>query len=684
VIYHRKTNDGIKSAKRRWGVTTTQTQKQVTEQQSRAVAEAAREQGWDRPSFAKELFLGRFRVDLIHPLAGPDEAQRAKGDAFLAKLETFLREHADPLQIERDAKIPDEVVKGLGDLGALGMKIPERYGGLGLTQVYYNRALALAGSWHSAISVLLSAHQSIGVPEPLRVAGTEEQKQRFLPRAASTAVSAFLLTEPDVGSDPARMSMSAVPTPDGKEYILNGTKLWTTNGVIAELLVVMAVVPKSEGHRGGITAFIVEADSPGISVLRRNAFMGLRGIENGVTRFTNVRVPVENRLWDEGRGLKLALQTLNAGRLSIPAICAGAGKWSLKIAREWASERVQWGKPIGKHEAIAHKVSYIAGLAFGMQAMLDVASMLADADRQDIRIEAALAKLYTTEMAWKVADELLQLRGGRGFETAESLKARGERPVPVEQVLRDLRINRVFEGSTEIMHLLIAREAVDQHLAVAGGFIDPKADLAVKARTAVKAGGFYGRWLPKLAVGKGTVPAGYGDFGRLATHLRYVERSSRKLARSTFMGMARWQGALERKQGFLARIVDIGAELFAISAACTRAKALRDEGGPEAATVFELADLFCRGARQRADRLFHDLWHNSDTADYAAAQKVLAGRYTWAEAGIADPSGEGPMLGTGIPEDEPIERAYKPGGPTETIVNTEGAEDPSVRAGASG
>jgi alkylation response protein AidB-like acyl-CoA dehydrogenase len=658
-------------------VTTTQTQQaHVTEQQSREVAEAAREQRWDRPSFAKELFLGRFRLDLIHPLAGPDEAQRAKGDAFLAKLEAFLREQVDPFQIERDAKIPDEVVKGLAELGALGMKIPERYGGLGLSQVYYNRALALAGSWHSALSVLLSAHQSIGVPEPLRVAGTEEQKQRFLPRAASTAVSAFLLTEPDVGSDPARMSMTATPTEDGKAYVLNGTKLWTTNGVIAELLIVMAVVPKSEGHRGGITAFIVEADSPGIAVLRRNAFMGLRGIENGVTRFRDVRVPVENRLWDEGRGLKLALQTLNAGRLSIPAICAGAGKWSLKIAREWAAERVQWGKPIGKHEAIAHKVTFIAGMAFGMQAMLDVASMLADADRQDIRIEAALAKLFTTEMAWTVADELLQLRGGRGFETAESLRARGERPVMAEQVLRDLRINRVFEGSTEIMHLLIAREAVDQHLAVAGGFIDPKADLSVKARTAVKATGFYGRWLPKLAVGKGTVPAGYGEFGRLAPYLRYVERSSRKLARSTFMGMARWQGALERKQAFLARIVDIGAELFAISAACTRAKAMAAQDGPEAATAMELAEVFCRGARHRAERLFHDLWDNSDAADYAAAQKVLAGRYTWAEAGIADPSGEGPMLGTGIPDDEPPERAYKPGGPTEPV---EPAKAPRAR-----
>ena len=259
--------------------------------------------------------------------------------------------------------------------------------------------------------------------------------------------------------------------------MLNGVKLWTTNGVIADLLVVMAQVPKSEGHRGGITAFVVEADAPGIVVENRNAFMGLRGIENGVTRLTDVRVPAANRIGREGEGLKIALSTLNVGRLSLPAVCTGSAKWCLKIAREWSRERVQWGRPVGEHEAVAGKVAFIAATAYGLDAMLDLASELADAGRTDIRIEAALAKLYGSEMAWLIADELVQIRGGRGYETAESLAARGERGVPAEQVLRDLRINRIFEGSTEIMHLLLAREAVDAHLAVAGDIIDPEADL---------------------------------------------------------------------------------------------------------------------------------------------------------------------------------------------------------------
>ncbi len=614
----------------------------VEERRSRQVAEAAREAEWRLPSFAKELFLGRFRLDLIHPHPRPTEAERRKGEAFLARFEEFLRAEVDPLEIERDARIPDRVMKGLFDVGALGMKVPEEYGGLGLSQVYYNRALTLAGSVHSAISTLLSAHQSIGVPEPLKLAGTEAQKRAFLPRVAKDEVSAFLLTEPDVGSDPARMTTTAVPTSDGTEYVLNGTKLWTTNGVIAKLLVVMAVVPRSEGHRGGISAFVVEAGTPGIEVLHRNEFMGLRGIENGVTRFTDVRVPAENLIGDEGKGLRIALGTLNTGRLSLPAVNAATSKWAMKTAREWGMARVQWGQPVGKHEAVAAKIAYIAGSAFAQEAVVELASALSDDKRNDIRIEAALAKLYNSEHAWNVADDLVQIRGGRGFETAASLKARGEKPIPAEQVLRDTRINRIFEGSSEIMRLLIAREAVDQHLSVAGKIIEPDVDVREKAKTAVKAGGFYARWLPKLAMGPGDLPTSYTEFGDLATHLRFVERSSRKLARSTFYAMSRWQGKLERKQSFLGRIVDIGSELFAMSAACVRAQMLAEDDVVHGAEAVELADLFCRGARRRVGYLFHTLWRNDDAYNYRAALRVLEGRYAWYEDGIIDPSELGP------------------------------------------
>jgi alkylation response protein AidB-like acyl-CoA dehydrogenase len=625
----------------------------VSEKQAREVVEAARESEWKLPSFGKQLFLGDFRLDLIHPQPRLDPEAVEKGERFLARLRVLLESEVDPLEIERDAKIPDRVMNGLKKIGALGIKVSEEYGGLGLSQVYYNRALALAGVWHSALSALLSAHQSVGVAEPLRMFGTEEQKRKWLPLVAKDHVSAFLLTEPDVGSDPARMASTATPvvgdddlvaTPVEGGYVLNGRKLWATNGTIADIVVVMAKVPKGEGHRGGISAFVLRYDSEGIRVEHRNTFMGIRGIENSVTRLENVFVSEENRIAREGDGLKIALSTLNTGRLALMALSVGAAKWSTKIAREWSTERVQWGRPIGKHDAVAQKVAFIAGSAFGLEAMLDVAGRLADNKANDIRVEAALCKVYGSELAWRVIDELLQVRGGRGYETAASLKARGEKPVPVEQMMRDMRVSRIFEGSSEIMHLLIAREAVDQHLHAAGDLLTPGGDLKAKAEAALRAGLFYSRWLPQLAVGKGQNPRSYEVFGPLASYLRYVERSSRKLARSTFYGISRWQAKLEQKQTFLARIVDIGGELFAIAAAVCYADTIGREHPERKTEALELAELFCQQATRRADRLFHELWANDDDANHAAAQRVLAGRYIWLEEGIADPSGDGAMI----------------------------------------
>jgi hypothetical protein len=408
----------------------------------------------------------------------------------------------------------------------------------------------------------------------------------------------------------------------------------------------MARVPGGDGHRGGITAFVVEASAEGVTVERRNAFMGLRGLENGVTRFHEVRVPAPDRIGEEGQGLKIALTTLNTGRLSLPGSCLTAAKLATKFAREWSQERVQWGRPVGQHEAVAKKVSFITATTYALEAVVELSSQLADDKQNDIRIEAALAKLYCSEMGNKIVDELVQVRGGRGYETAESLAARGERGVPTEQMFRDMRINRIFEGSSEIMRLFIAREATDAHLSAAGELIDPRLPTSQRARAAKKAGEFYAKWLPTLVTGEGQKPRSFSEFGRLAPHLRYVERASRKLARSTFYGMARWQGRLERKEGFLGRIVDIGAELFAISVTCVRAQMDQADGATtdRGATAHELADLFCTQARLRAEELFGQLWNNSDAADANRAKRILDGDYTWLEEGVIDPSIPGPSI----------------------------------------
>jgi hypothetical protein len=287
---------------------------------------------------------------------------------------------------------------------------------------------------------------------------------------------------------------------------------------------------------------------------------------------------------------------------------------------------------------VAQKLAFVAGTAFGIEAVVDVSCRLADDKRNDIRIEAALAKLYGSEFGWQAVDTMVQIRGGRGFETAESLRRRGEKPVPAEQLLRDMRINRIFEGSTEIMHLLIAREALDTHLGAGGKLLEPGVAVPEKAKAAAAAGKFYASWFPKLTVGQGQRPSSYTEFGQLGRHLRFAERNSRKLARSIFYALGVYRAGLERKGALLGRFVDIGAELYAIACACVYAERL---GTTEAR---ELADLFCSQSRRRVDTLFHALWANDDDASYRAAQKVLSGRYAWLEADIADPAGDGPMI----------------------------------------
>jgi hypothetical protein len=293
----------------------------------------------------------------------------------------------------------------------------------------------------------------------------------------------------------------------------------------------------------------------------------------------------------------------------------------------------------------------MAATNYALDAVLELSAQMADEGRNDIRIEAALAKLWSSEMACLIADDLIQIRGGRGYETAESLAARGERAVPAEQSWRDLRINRIFEGSSEIMRLLIAREAVDAHLTAAGDLAKPDSDLRQKAAAAVGASGFYAKWLPQLVFGEGQRPLAYHEFGRLASHLRFVERSSRKLARNTFYGMARWQADLELKQGFLGRVVDIGAELFAMSAACVRAEAQRAADPVVGRQAYELAETFCEQATLRVEALFHGLWSNTDSSDVRLTDAVLEGRYTWLEDGIVDQSeGTGPWITHWEPE----------------------------------
>jgi len=613
------------------------------------VAEASRETEWEKPSFVGDLFLGKLNLDLIHPFPEQPAEDKAEGDAFLARLERFLAENVDAEEIDRKGEYDYELFNGLNELGAWGMKIPKEYGGLGLSATNYNRALGLVATWCANTVAWLSAHQSIGVPQPLKLFGTEEQKKKYLPRLAKGAISAFALTEPGVGSDPAKMQTMAVPSPDGTGWILNGEKLWCTNGLKAEIIVVMAQTPPKvvKGkEKKQISAFILETDTPGVEIAHRCQFMGLRGIGNVLIRFKDVFIPKENLLWGEGLGLKLALITLNTGRLTIPAGCAAGSRRMIEIARDWVNERVQWGAPIGKHEAVAAKLAWMASHTFAMEAIVWLTSGLADRGNVDLRLEAAMAKLFNTEVAWTCVDHLVQIRGGRGYETSTSLKARGEKGYPVERIMRDMRINRIFEGTSEIQHLFIAREAVDPHMKRGYKLLQPDTPAGEKIGAAAKAGAYYAAWYPSRYLGWSRFPK-HGEFGRLSTHVGYIERQSRHLSRSIFHAMMRFQAKLERKQMVLFRIVDIGTDLFAMSATVSYATMLAKKGEKNA---LELADLFCREARTRIDQNFRILFDNTDDLAYKVVQKLMKGEYEWLEGDLVQPV---------VPTAEQVEEAIR-------------------------
>src|SRR5438874_7126612 len=599
------------------------------------LAEAARDPLEDRGSFASNLFVGRYDFNRIHPYPAQSAEDRAAGEEFLRNLETYLREHVDPDEIDRTGEIPPENFRGLAEIGAFGIKVPKKYRGLGLSQSNYGRAAVLLGSWDGNVAALVSAHQSIGVAQPLLLFGTEEQKQKYLPRVAGGEISAFALTETHAGSDPATLSLKAEPTEDGSEFILNGEKLWCTNGVKAGVLVVMARTPSkmvNGKERKQISAFIVDVDSPGLEITYRCRFMGLRALYNGVVKFTNVRVPRENIIAKEGAGLKVALTTLNTGRLTLPAACVGVSKRLLEISRKWASERVQWGVPIGQHSAIAGKVAEMAGNTFAMEAMTFLTSGLVVRKAGDLRIETAMGKMWSTETTWKISDDAMQVRGGRGYETAQSLAGRGEEAIPVERFLRDCRINTIFEGSSEIMRLFIAREALDPHLKVGGAIFNTQLPMSERVKAVFTSGKFYAGWYPRQWFSSG---AGKVDnlHRHLQKHVDYSARTSKKLARGLFHAMARFGPKLDREQLLLSRFVGISTELFAISANCSFAQYKIDHGEP-AHEILSVANYFCRSAKMRIDHHFAGTSRNVDRAGFDLTQELLAGKHADLGEGI--------------------------------------------------
>ena len=626
--------------------------------------EAARDDSV-HPSFVGTLFDGQPKFELLFPFPRQAEADKHLGDTVCAEIAQFLHDHVDPDAIERTGHIPREVLDGLAQLGCFGLKIPKEYGGQGLSLTNYNRVLQLVASVSPALGLILSAHQSVGVAQALILFGSEEQRRRYLPLLAQGKVSAFALTEPTAGSDPANMTTTAVLEvhDDGPHYRINGEKLWCSNGTIADYMTLMAKVD------GRITAFIVPMKTAGVEVVQRCEFMGFRGLENAYLRLTDVRIPAENVIGQIGEGLKIALTTLNTGRISVAAMCLGMAKQVYEPTLSWAAARNQLGDRIGRHELNTHKLAHIATHLFASEAVVSFAAAYAERHDVDFRVESAVAKLVSSLYLQEILDHAMALRGGRGYEKAASLRKRaGETPFPMERLLRDGRLFVIVEGASEIMTLFISREVMAPHIKLALRWL-----LNTQDRFPVIAGNLGKHYLPwylRQVLPRST-PVNRLAAPQLATHLRYVETTSKRLARVLFQQLMRtlpeyvrrrsrfaadgdaasFQDAtldlindFARRQAGIVRFTEIGIDLFMMATVCSYAESFGERERPEAR---ELAHLFCLDARTRIEQRFRAVRDNHDEVatrvglralqgnDGAAAAERQSG-YGFLTAGIAE------------------------------------------------
>ncbi|MAG35919.1 MAG: DNA polymerase II [Dehalococcoidia bacterium] len=616
--------------------------------------EAARDDAV-HPSFVGTLFDGQPDFDQVFPFPRQTEEDKRIGDAVYGDVARFLHDRVDPAAIERTGNIPPDVLDGLAQLGCFGLKIPREYGGLGLSLTNYNRVLQLIASVSPALGLLLSAHQSVGVAQALILFGSEEQRRQYLPLLATGKVSAFALTEPAVGSDPANMTTTAVldggsssvPQRDeaaeardaGTHYVINGEKLWCSNGTIADFMTLMAKV------QGRITAFIVPMSTPGVEVVQRCEFMGFRGLENAYLRLTDVRIPRENMIGRVGEGLKIALTTLNTGRISVAAMCVGMAKQVYEPTLSWATSRKQLGDQIGRHELNTHKLAYIATHIFASEAVTKLVASYAERHDVDFRVESAVAKLTCSMYLQQILDHAMALRGGRGYEKAASLRKReGEIPFPMERLLRDGRLFVIVEGASEVMKLFVSREVMAPHIKLALRWLLNTEDDFPTILGSL--GGHYLPWYVRQVLPQ-TGTAKRAADPQLAGHLRYVETTSRRLARVLFQQLMRTlpeylrgrgrfavdgdtesfqQATLDlindfaRRQAGIVRYAEIGIDLFMMATVCSYAESFEESERPEAS---ELAHLFCLDARTRIEQRFRALQENHDEAATRVGLRAL-------------------------------------------------------------
>ncbi|MBI2063537.1 MAG: acyl-CoA dehydrogenase family protein [Candidatus Yanofskybacteria bacterium] len=589
--------------------------------------------------FVASIFEGNPNFNLLFPWPPQDHEDARKEKDVIFNLQEFLKSKVEP-DITRGKKdITPELIKDMAELGLFKLKVPEKYGGLGLSQTAYTHVIAILNTYCSSIGIMVSADNTIGAKFPVLNYGTPEQIEEYLSELMNCP-SAFCFTEKEVGSDPARMRTHAIRVRnshgDVVGYEIHGEKWYATNSVwrtgdpLAKYLAVVAkIVDSSEdlddpkrGYCFGV--FIVPNASFGlnrVAIRQRARFMGMPGIFNGILTFNSVYVGNRALIGGEGNGFKIALQALNAGRIAIAGSCAANSRKCLQIMTWWGKSRQQWGGLIGEKELIGSGM-LIPAVVYSLvsQALTDYAANLTDR-KKDCRLEAAISKVLASEWGWKIMDDAMQLRGGRGYESSESLAQREEAP-PVDQMFVDSRPNRIFEGSTQILSQYVVREGLDSYLR-RGKPLFGGGNTAEKISAVIW---FAFRYLRLYF--SSSLPKDLSRLPREAqSDLKFVEKHARKLARAIIICSGKYQAKMAHKQLTIDRLFWIAAELYAMAAVWSYVLDKLSKDLFNYITAPELAEMYCAMAKRRIKSNFASLWDNDDDHSRIMAKYLLSGRY---------------------------------------------------------
>jgi alkylation response protein AidB-like acyl-CoA dehydrogenase len=578
-------------------------------------------------SFGKALFFGDILEDQIFPYPEMAKEQRETVGSMLGALDRYMA-GVDSAALDRAAELPKELLASLREMGLFGLLVPEDYGGLGLDNTGYARVMEQIASWDGSVAVTLGAHSSIGF-KGLLLFGTDAQKRRYLPRLASgELIAAFCLTEPGSGSDAFSIKSRAERSPDGKHWILNGEKLWISNGGFADFFTVFAkTTPDTRGQKGSITAFIVTRDLGGVTNGPHEDKMGIRASSTTAMYFDNVKVPVENVIGEEGKGFKVAMAILNHGRTGLGSGAVGGQKRILKLAIAHAAERKQFGRPIGSFGLVREKLGRMAMNCYVSESLCYLVSATIDRGGVDYSLEGAATKVFNSEALWTASDEALQIAAGMGYM----------RDAPYERAMRDARINRIFEGTNEILRLYVGLTGMQKP----GEYLQGLGhELAHALEDPIKSFGL----LRSYAVRKARQALPYGRTQITLAHesmreqVAAVEDAVQALSALCETVLRRHGKEIVEKQFATRRLADIAIDLFAMCAAISRTTLLIQRRGLTACTQeLNMTFAFCQEAKRRIRGNLRASQKNNDEELKAVAEHALSvGKY---ELDMLDPGG---------------------------------------------